>query len=202
MKFRLTYDGPVKSSGNKSRPANKHRLRMEFHKQLKTLWTINPYLSKLSQRECDSLEQAVTGGLMHGSVGKTSPKPSFSERLMDQYNKHDVKWHPLVTKETKSACEVNILMLRPNDTKSILQGGDIDGRLKTIFDALAIPRSDKALDKCLEKPPIFYTLLSDDSLISKVTVDTDELLNRQESNDQNYAHLIIEVNTKRHLAQI
>ena len=196
MKFRLTYEGTVKSSGNKSQPVNKQELRLEFHEQLKTLWGLNPYLSKLSQAECDSLEQAVGGGLMHLPLGNAPPKPSFSDRLINKYNQHDVNWHPLVSEDTKSVCEINILILRPNDTKSILKGGDLDGRLQTIFDALSTPQNGKVLDKFPNPPKPFYTLLSDDSLISKVTVDTDELLNRKSQNGQNYAHLIIEVDTK------
>ena len=43
---------------------------------------------------------------------------------------------------------------------------------------------------------IFYTVLSDDSLISKVTVDTDEFLHLDENNGLKHAQLIIEINTR------
>ena len=88
-------------------------------------------------------------------------------------------------------------MLRPNDSKSIVQGGDIDGRVKTIFDALSIPKNGDVLSKFTKPPEVFYTLLSDDSLISKVTVDTDELLELDDARDPNFAHLVIEITTKR-----
>lgn len=40
-------------------------------------------------------------------------------------------------------------------------------------------------------------MLSDDSLISKVSVDTDELLELDDARDPNFAHLVIEITTKR-----
>ena len=88
-------------------------------------------------------------------------------------------------------------MLRPNDSKSIIQGGDIDGRVKTIFDALSIPKNGDVLSKFPEPPDVFYTLLSDDSLISKVSIDTDELLELDVARDPNFAHLVIEITTRK-----
>jgi len=103
----------------------------------------------------------------------------------------------LVTEENKLVCEVSILMLRRNDHDSIIRSGDIDGRIKTIFDSLSIPvNRDVLLNHPIHSGP-FYTLLSDDSLISKVSIDTDELLEVDATHDANHAKLIIEVHTRR-----
>ncbi|MEM6451902.1 MAG: hypothetical protein AAF703_16495 [Cyanobacteria bacterium P01_D01_bin.105] len=201
MKFRLTYSGSVKSSGNKPKPENKHELRLAFHEQLAVLWAINPILQGFSQTKFPNLERAITpnysADLDEALLNNSPPKYSYSQLLIKKHKSHDVKWHPLVTVENNLVCELSILMLRPNDQKSVVQGGDVDGRLKTIFDSLSIPKSGDVLSKFATHNGIFYTLLSDDSLISKVTVDTDELLQLPQNNDDNHAQLVIEISTRK-----
>lgn len=169
MKFRLTYSGPVKSSGNRPKPENKHELRLAFHEQLSVLWTINPILSAFSQTESPDLDRAITpdfGTTFNEVLMDEAPKKyPYSELLVKNHEQFGVKWHPLVTIENGLVCELSILMLRPNDQKSIVQGGDIDGRMKTIFDSLSIPKNDDVLSEFPTHNGIFYTLLSDDSLI-------------------------------------
>ena len=201
MKFRLTYAGIVKSSGNKPKAVNKHEIRLAFHKQLLVLWGSNPILRDFSKEQFPNMERAIepdfAATLDEAIAGKELKKFPYSELLVAKHKLHDVNWHPLVTIESGLISEVDILMLRPNDSKSIVQGGDIDGRVKTIFDALSIPKNGDVLSKFTKPPEVFYTLLSDDSLISKVTVDTDELLELDDARDPNFAHLVIEITTKR-----
>jgi len=45
MRFRLTYDGPLRASGNKPQPREKWTLREAFHPQLAALWATHPVLS-------------------------------------------------------------------------------------------------------------------------------------------------------------
>lgn len=200
MKFRLTYAGAVKSSGNKNPVKNKHEIRLSFHSQLSTLWKSNPVLREFSEFDAPDLKRAIepnfTFDINEIFDGEEPKKYSYSKLLIEKHKKHGVNWHPLITPESKLICEVDILMLRPNDSKSIIQGGDIDGRVKTIFDALSIPINGDVLKKLPAPPEVFYTVLSDDSLISKVSVDTDELLNLGENQDQNFVQLIIEITTK------
>jgi hypothetical protein len=200
----LTYFGPVKSSGNKPKPENKHELRLRFHEQLSVLWEVNPVLSEFSKYESPTLQRAISADFKatfnEALSDDTPPKRyPYSELLQKKHKKHGVLWHPLVTMESNLLCELSILMLRPNDEKSVVQGGDIDGRMKTIFDSLCIPSNGDVLSKFPEHNGAFYTLLSDDTLISKVTVETDELLlqNQVNSNNDSLAQLIIEVGTRR-----
>ena len=202
MRFTLTYSGPVKSSGNNAKPYNKHELRLAFHEQLSVLWKVNPILSEFSKIKSPTLESAITTDFAamvnEGLVGSGVPvseKYPYSKLLTDRHEKHNVKWYPLVTVESNLVCELSVLMLRPNDNRSIIRDGDIDGRVKTILDSLSIPKSGDVLSKFKPQNGYFYTLLSDDSLISKVTVDTDELLQLDMGDSQ--AQLIIEVNTRR-----
>jgi hypothetical protein len=76
--------------------------------------------------------------------------------------------------------ELDILMLRPGDIGGLLvQGGDIDNRLKTLFDALRAPHQPNelpagAVPAAGEDP--FHCLLEDDQLVTRVSVTTDRWL--------------------------
>lgn len=73
--------------------------------------------------------------------------------------------------------------------------GDIDGRLKTIFDALAIPPSGSGLPEPEGEP--IYVLLDDDRHISHAAVEADELLEPTGPEaGRNDARVIITVNIK------
>jgi Holliday junction resolvase RusA-like endonuclease len=52
---------------------------------------------------------------------------------------------PLVTAEMSAVAELSVVLLRPEPAGQLLtQGGDIDNRLKTLFDALTMPRHARA----------------------------------------------------------
>jgi hypothetical protein len=76
-------------------------------------------------------------------------------------------------------CSLDILFLRPDYPGEVIKSGDIDNRLKTLFDALRIPGPDaNELGGCLpeaDEDPL-YCLLEDDALITEVAVKTDVLL--------------------------
>ncbi len=57
----------------------------------------------------------------------------------------------------------------------IIQGGDLDNRIKTVFDALRIPKGLEEMDGKVQEEPI-YCLLEDDRLISEFRVRSDSLL--------------------------
>ena len=176
-------------------------MRLAFHDQLANLWQVNPILQEFSHTEAPTLERAIEPDFLATYNERLSDniptKYRYSELLIREHKDHGIQWHPLITIENKLVCELSILMLRPNDNRSVVQGGDIDGRVKTIFDSLSIPRSGDVLSKFPEHNGTFYTLLSDDSLISKVGIDTDELLELPTDHDDNYAQLVIEVNTRK-----
>ena len=54
--------------------------------------------------------------------------------------------------------------------------GDIDNRLKTLFDALRMPQIGEKLGDPQEGEDPFFCLLENDSLITKLTLATDLLL--------------------------
>jgi len=70
---------------------------------------------------------------------------------------------------------LKILFLRNEPRGRVLQGGDLDNRIKTLVDALGIPRDDwEYLNPSLGDP--VFCLLEDDSLVTAVDVRTEQLL--------------------------
>ena len=101
---------------------------------------------------------------------------------------------PLVRESLALKCGLRILFLRKEPPGRIYQGGDIDNRLKTLFDALSIPKPEQIVpDKSIDDP--IYCLLQDDALISQIDVDTRQLLSRPNGSKHD-VHLVIEVDIR------
>jgi hypothetical protein len=49
MRFTLTYDGPLPSSGNKPKKEAKWEIRKKIHPQLKDLWINHPALRQVEE---------------------------------------------------------------------------------------------------------------------------------------------------------
>jgi hypothetical protein len=173
MEFTLYYRGPLKANrGTKE----KHELRRLFHNQLKELWSQVPLseftdLLKPPQKEGDLSVLKQVGNFVFA---------------------------PLVSEKAALVAELDITLLRPEPPGSIIiQSGDIDNRLKTLLDALKVPNHPNALpdnetQREDEKP--FFCLLEDDSLITKVSVSTDRLLDPVQEPSE--VVLLIHVKTK------
>lgn len=170
MEFRLTYRGPLK--GNAVTVEDKQRLRRSFHPQLKQLWSLEP----LKSREYLLMEQTVMVSVIFDRAG--------------------FKFAPLITERLFLHAELEVLFLRPEPKGFILTGGgDIDNRLKTLLDSLRMPRNSRELpkdDKPNEEEKPFFCLLEDDSLVTSVSVSTDQLL---EPIDPGHVLAIIKVKT-------
>lgn len=155
MEFTLFYRGDLRSNGG---PRHKHELRTHFHHQLKDLWNHLPL----------SIFQKLL-----------KPNPTEGELSVIR-KKHGFSFAPLVTESLALVAELNILLLWPAARGAIITSGeDIDNRLKTLLDALKYPSEGNAMPPGA-KPETdqdpFYCLLEDDSLITKLSVETDRLL--------------------------
>lgn len=124
--------------------------------------------------------------------------PTRVEYLASNFGCEDYRLVPLVTEELDLICSLDILFLRPDKPGSLIRSGDIDNRLKTLFDSLRIPRNKGELGgaspESHEKP--FFCLLEDDKLITHISVSTDILLQPTSgkiSVDDNDVRLIITV---------
>ena len=159
VKFTLYYKGPLKSN---SRANEKQRLRDVWRPQLEIAFA-NFYQIQVSQvpEYLNSIFNRSSSGL----------------------NPADGGWRffPLVSDflfKKGSHLELDILMLRRGPLGNVvIHGGDIDNRLKTLFDSLQSPSPEQCakLGPCT-KNIVFACLLTDDRQISRVNVRTASLL--------------------------
>lgn len=137
---------------------HKQELRRVFHLQLCELWKGSPF---------------------------TKLQPPFEDSLVVKVGKF--RFFPLVSSGRDEIAELQILMFRSGqDSGHIVQGGDIDNRLKTLFDSLRIPKNENEISdidqpKSNENP--FFCLLEDDILITDLSVSTDRLLEADNPGD-------------------
>jgi len=190
MEFRLTYQGPLRSTqrdaeGSQSdrRKDHKHAIRRQFHQQLKRLWEINPALNGKSKGPDVIVLREV------------EQRAKSASELAARYSQFGFKFVPLVRQELELICGLEILFLRPDKPGKVWQG-DIDNRIKTLLDALSIPLASD--DYNLRTPDTdespFYCLLEKDELITKLSIETDELLEFVSGEDKlNDVRLVITV---------
>ena len=107
---------------------------------------------------------------------------------------------PLVSDQLGLMCSLDILFLRRDGPGNMISKGDIDNRLKTFLDALKTPIR---LDQCGGQMPTndekpFFTLITDDSLIAVLRVETDRLLEPSDAKGRARGNvkLIVHVKTK------
>jgi hypothetical protein len=194
MEFRLTYQGPLRSTqrdaenGQKDpRADHKHEIRQKFHRQLKRLWEITPALRTGRSTGPD----AITAG--------PEPLPRDAVSLASRHAHFGFNFAPLVTHELNLICGLDMLFLRPDKPGEIWHG-DIDNRIKTLLDALSIPKSQDAYDLRRPEPDEqpFFCLLEEDKLITKLSIETDQLLEFVTTDKLADARLVITVRLRPH----
>lgn len=172
MEFTLYYRGPLKSNG---KAKDKHQLRKHFDSQLRILW---------SQQPLKDRPKLIDPNPSDGNISLVKPVGG-------------VNFVPLVSEKIFLFAELTITYLRPEPAGKIFTGGgDIDNRLKTLMDSLCVPNAQQIPKDAFldwgEEP--FYCLLEDDSLVTRVNVQTDQLLEPDVS--QNEVVLLVRVRTK------
>jgi hypothetical protein len=208
MEFRLLYSGPLLSASRSDTRINlKHEIRRQFHPQLERLWATHKGLIELSKHHNTAWHQDPENRPTSEEVEQfrhSTPEEAFERMRRGGLKYFAKKWErcgcgfiPLVTEGVVVRCSIDILFLRPEIPGRVIQGGDLDNRVKTIFDALRIPknRDECGGDFIPEKENPTYCLLEDDSLISEVRVVTDRLLMlpRTEKISQNDVFLVLHV---------
>lgn len=199
MRFRLVYRGPLPASGNSSKkPKAAQEIRDQLHPQMEYLWRTHTALKRLRQTAViprHPLQTMLTTRahpLMDDRDLAFFPVRTDEIDLCGPIDENGRSYIPLVRKSLDLNCQLNILFLRHEDPGSlVLQGGDLDNRIKTLFDALRKPEPDVA-DKFPPSHNPMYCLLESDTLISGFDVDTDRLLTPSQG-EMNDVHLIIEV---------
>lgn len=157
MEFRLVYEGPLLAQGAKA--AHKWDIRRALHPQLARLWLEKPLI-------------AAAPRLLDASPQRT-PESLIVER-------DGLLFAPLISQRLYLYAEISVLLMRQQAHGALFsEGGDIDNRLKTLLDALRLPRGpneSRAADSRPDEPVPFFCLMEDDALITKVSVETAQLL--------------------------
>lgn len=150
MEFCLHYYGKLKSRDN---AAGKHAIRQALHEQVKSLCTLEQF------------SHTFEGD--HKGTRKANEKPMFVEFGDKRY------WF-LISEDLATVVDINITILVPHEVGRIVQnGGDIDNRVKTLFDALRIPSVTSEIpssDSFNYSDGGMYCLLQDDKLINRVSI--------------------------------
>jgi hypothetical protein len=96
----------------------------------------------------------------------------FRRRLQDLW------FIPLITMPMEAHCHLALRVgRRMKPGRLIFDGGDLDGRLKTLFDSLAVPKDEGALpDGSTGDDGEVLCLLADDNLITGLTIESYRLL--------------------------
>jgi hypothetical protein len=203
MEFRLTYEGPLRAEEYKredraGRAKDKHELRKHFHLQLRELWKEHPDLRNMAET---SFVVSTTPWNLAEHPGPNvkqinpvlsrdiyaqlrAPYPpdakTWVERIADDHQRCGGRFVPLVNKSSGYTCSLDIIFLRRDTPGGIISswGGDIDNRIKVLFDGLRMPETIAELGglpiEADENP--FFCLLEDDKLVTSITVTTDRLI--------------------------
>ena len=151
MKFKLLYFGDILINPKK-RAQHIADIRMQFHPQLKKLVEHSPWNNLTQYMVPDPTKSPITTRHVGG-----------------------IDWNPIITPNLKLIAELDIQMLHPEIVG--VPRSDIDNRVKTIMDGLRCPQNEHEIGANTPRDigPI-YTLLDDDHLITKLSVNTSHLL--------------------------
>ena len=174
MEFTLTYRGKLLgASRSNTRADEKQRLREHFGRQIERIWKDD---IRFNDIDPTSLQEPISTAFDPFDVARPIQNwRGFFFRL-------ELKGYtfvPLLTAPVEADCWLVIRLLRPQRPGGIVYtGGDLDNTLKTIFDALRMPReAQEVLD-----PPagvtrgLVYCLLADDRLVTRLVIDSKRLL--------------------------
>jgi len=199
MKFALIFDGELRSNGS---PTEKWEIRKKFDPQLRELWKIHPSLNHVEHspyRYAPKPGSGIKYAYMenHHSFNEYTTQHKLPEKHMDlceTIERGGRRFFPLVRESFALKCALKILFLRKEAPGRVYQAGDLDNRLKTLFDALGVPPMDQVCDGSIAEDPI-YCLLEDDALIMHCDIETHRLLSRPEASKYE-VHLVVEVDVR------
>jgi hypothetical protein len=224
VKFALTYDGSLPPSANKAKRNEVWEIRQKFDPQLVDLWKHHPALIEIEQngRYFPKRRGAGLTQFHHNHPGRNiiMEERKLIAQLQEQgdqdaldlhepildlcepIEKHGAWFRPLVRESFAVHCGLKILFLRKEPPGRVYQGGDLDGRIKTLIDSLVMPQhAEQVLERTSTKTCPIYCVLQDDCLVSGVNVETERLLTDQ-NYSKDYVRLVIEVDVRVRQAMI
>ena len=151
MKFKLLYFGEILINPRK-RAQHISDIRMQFHPQLKKLVEHSPWNNMTKFMEPNPTKSPISTRMVGG-----------------------IAWNPIISPNLKMIAELDIQLLHPEIVG--MARSDIDNRIKTLLDGLRAPQNEHEIGTNTPRDigPI-YTLLDDDHLITKLSINTSHLL--------------------------
>lgn len=180
VKFTLVFDGDLPASGNRSKLEAVWDIRNQLSEQLDALWATHRALRTLHLEARRPRTPGAYGwaDFLHPGKGKASPflTPPEWEDLAAPLRIEGRNYRPLVRASFQLACALDILFLRGEDPGAVvMQGGDIDNRIKTLLDALRVPLAGERKTREPVADPL-NCLLESDTLVSGLAIRTDRHL--------------------------
>jgi hypothetical protein len=171
MEFTLKYRGPLPGGNASGKVEYKHAIRKALHEQLADLWTRDPRLNGLNTDEFHVAQKSER-------FTYDVPRPiQGTQNFFFRVPCGGIDFIPLVIRLRYLECQLVIDWHRHDPPGTILSpNGDVDNRLKTLFDAMRIPQNASELPAGETHTGPFFCLLEDDSLITKLSVDTSQIL--------------------------
>jgi hypothetical protein len=191
MKFTLLYEGELRSNDDYRR---KWEIRKYVHPQLEDLWRIDQGLVTVRKNRIIPKASYFLTEMHHDLPEGVQAPVEDGMDLLIPIIRGNRQFFPLVRNSLDLRCGLKITFLRKEEPGRIYQGGDLDNRLKTLFDALSVPTNEQIAEDPSIGDPI-YCLLEDDGLISRIDVETGKLL-AQPNATKHDVRLIVEVNVR------
>ena len=167
VEIRLEYrdEIPAEKPSKDHRSELKHLIRCEFSDQLRRRWRDSPAL-----KEHHTVREDGLVGLPEGSKWESYYRPENQDDPFFRVEMCGFAWVPLVTWHNRLGCELDITFVGEGRS-AITRDGDLDNRIKTLFDALRMPqRAAEVPGNMFGQGQQMYCLLEDDSLIRKFCV--------------------------------
>ena len=207
MRFTLVFHGNLPATGNKGHPDAVMRIRKQLSEQLEMLWQTDQSLQELREtayvlnKDAQDSMPLYPEDMSRRELAERHPNLLTS--LLHPLDVSGTKYTPLIRQSLNLSCELSILFLKQDETGAVhFNGGDLDGRLKALLDALRAPNKQErkaSLDKLGDEAGDFegdmYCLLQSDTLVERFDVQTERLL-FPKSHSPDEAFLIIEVDVR------
>ena len=192
MEFRLAYDGILRpTTAGCARVNIKHAIRKEIQKQLRTLWSIQPWLLELATHKI-ILVDPLTG----------EPHVwTMLDQIVAKYKRFGFNFAPLVRRNFGHVCDFEIQFLCRKAPKiAAAKDRELEDWTSLLFEALRLPRYVRELPlgavPDADEMDYFFCLLEDKDLIRGYTVTRNRLLSPLKSGDSlDHVYVIIKVKT-------
>jgi hypothetical protein len=182
VEIRLEYWGHIPTDNRQGGHHSdiKQAMRLEFSNQLRIAWRKSPMLNERQHAVPPQFGIASPVIFPEGHLWQEHPRRSIFQQHYRPENERfpffqvrmcGFAWVPLVSWHNYLSCKLDITF-HGEGQSAVRRGGDLDNRIKTLFDGLRMPLRDAEVPGNMfgKNDELAYCLLEDDSLIREFTV--------------------------------